>query len=115
MQTQRKSDLENIVVVGVRNLDEFDSTRIQLRKGAPHFQRDDFVLLAVKDVDFRNLILRENRFQGSHVVKPVPEEGTQRDADLGANHIVYGGESRNYQNFADQMFGGKLECGCPSE
>ena len=35
--------------------------------------------------------------------------------DLCANHIVYGGEGRNHQNFADGMFGGKLEGGSTSE
>ena len=114
-QTQRKSHLDNIIVACSRYLDEFNSFWIQFRKSAPHFQRDELVCFAVKDVDLRNLFLRENPFQGSHVIEPVPEEGPQRNADLCANQVVHGGEGRNHHDFADDIFGCKLEGSGASE
>src|SRR5215469_6229662 len=109
LQAQRKSHLNNIIVMGSRYPDKFYLFRIQLRKSATHIQRDELVRFTVKNADLRNLLMRENRFQGSHVVKPVPEEAPQRDADLCANHIVYGGEGGKHYDFADDLFSCKLE------
>ena len=57
-----------------RHLDKLDAASIQCRQGSSHPERDDIVRLAVKDVDLRNFLLRENGFQRNFIVEPVPKD-----------------------------------------
>ena len=102
-------------MAGPWDLRIFNSIGIQICKGASHFRRNDFVRLAMKDADLRNFFLRENCFERSDVVEPVPKESTQREVDLCPDHSVHGGEGRNDQNLANWVIGCELEGGCPSE
>ena len=74
MQAQRKSHLDNIIVTSFWDLQELDPKRIKLCQCSPHFWRDDFVRLAVKDVYLRDAILRENLFQRSDVIETMAKK-----------------------------------------
>ena len=114
-QTDRKRELEDIVVARPWEFEKFDSKWIEACQGLPHFWRDDLVLLSMKDPNLRNVLPREYCFQRSDIVEAVAKEATQRDVDLCPDHIVHGGESRNDQNLANKVFSCELEGGSPSE
>ena len=82
-------------MAGPWELKILDSIGIQICEGAPHFRWNDFVRLAMKDADLRDFFLRENCFQRSDIVEPVPKKWTKREVDLCPDHGVHGGEGRN--------------------